>query len=118
MFKNPYLIILIVAIVGIILSYSILVISYFLGPKRSFIEKIEPYESGVKPGRWSKSINIHYYLVGLTFLVFDIETALLFPRALNVDKFKILAFIEAFIFIVILFFGYFYILSKGGFEWK
>ncbi|MCS7244993.1 MAG: NADH-quinone oxidoreductase subunit A [candidate division WOR-3 bacterium] len=115
---DNYLIVLVFFIFGILLAYGVLVLSYFFGPKRKFIEKLEPYESGVKPGKWGRHINIHYYLVGLAFLIFDIEVIFLFPWVLNIEKFKMIAFVEAFIFIVILFLGYVYMFSKGGFEWK
>jgi len=113
-----YLLVFIFFIIGILIAYGVLLLSYFLGPKRKFIEKLEPYESGVKPGRWGKHISIHYYLVGLAFLIFDIEAIFLFPWALNIDKYKFLGFFEAFLFILILFVGYFYMFSKGRFEWK
>ncbi|MEO0144284.1 MAG: NADH-quinone oxidoreductase subunit A [candidate division WOR-3 bacterium] len=115
---NDYLIIFLIFLFGIILAYGVLILSYFLGPKRNFIEKLEPYESGIKPGRWGKQINIHYYLVGLAFLIFDIEAIFLFPWALNIEKLKVLAFFEAFVFVFILLIGYFYILSKGGLKWN
>lgn len=115
---DNYFIILIVAIFGMIIAYGILLLSYFLGPRRPFFEKLEPYESGVKPGNWGKHINVQYYVVGLAFLIFDIEAIFLFPWALNIERFRMLAFFEALLFIVILLVGYFYILSKGGFEWK
>ncbi len=115
---KDYTLIFVISIIGIFIAYGVLLLSYFLGPKRNFPEKLEPYESGVKPGRWGGSLNIHYYLIGLSFLVFDIEAIFLFPWALNIEKFKIFAFFEAFIFIFILIIGYFYILSKGGFQAK
>ncbi len=115
---NDYLVIFVVAVFGFLLAYGVLLLSYFLGPKRPFSEKLEPYESGVKPGKWGKHIDVQYYLVGLAFLIFDIEAIFLFPWALNIDKFKMLAFFEAFVFVFILLIGYFYIFSKGGFEWK
>ncbi len=115
---NDYFIILLIFIFGIFLAYSVLILSYFLGPKRKFVEKLEPYESGIKPGKWANQINIHYYLVGLAFLIFDIEAIFLFPWALNIQNLKLISFFEVFVFILILLIGYFYILSKGGLKWN
>ena len=57
--------------------------------------------------------HVQYFIFALLFLIFDVETLLLFPFALVFDKLGMFAFIEAAIFILILVLGLFYAVRKG-----
>ncbi len=105
-------------VVGLIIAYGVLAISMFLGKRNPYREKLNPYESGVKPGRWEYKANIQYYLTALAFLIFDIEVVFMYPWAVKVMDLKLFAFIEMLIFILILLIGYVYIWRKGGLEWQ
>jgi len=105
-------------LIALILGYSGVILSFLLGPKRPNKEKLEPYESGVKPGKWPKGrLAVRYFLVALIFLIFDVEAILLFPWALHVGDFKILAAFEGGFFILVLLVGYVYAWGKGALRW-
>ncbi len=56
----------------------------FLGPRRLYGTKIEPYECGIKAiGQARDRISVKYYLVAILFLLFDLEVAFLLPIALS-----------------------------------
>ena len=49
-------------------------------------EKISEYECGFEPfdSATRQPFDIHFYLVGLLFLIFDVELVLLFPLSIHV----------------------------------
>lgn len=58
-------------------------ISAWLRPHHAHAEKLTTYESGSEPmGHARGPINSRLYVIGLVFLLFEIETILLFPWAL------------------------------------
>ena len=70
-------------VVGLIIAYGVLAASMFLGKRNPYREKLNPYESGVKPGRWNWKTNVQYYLIALAFLIFDIEVVFMYPWAVK-----------------------------------
>ena|SRR5437868_1531803 len=93
-------------------------LSKWLGPKRPNFQKLSTYESGMVPiGTTRERVSIKYYLVGMLFIIFDIELVFLYPWAVTFDKLGAFALGEMFIFIALLFIGYIYILKKGALEW-
>lgn len=93
-------------------------ISKWLGPKRPSREKLSTYESGMKPvGTTRERVSIKYYIVGMLFIIFDIEIVFLYPWAVSFGKLGAFALWEMFLFIALLFVGYIYILKKGALEW-
>ncbi|KAL2930236.1 NAD(P)H-quinone oxidoreductase subunit K chloroplastic [Bienertia sinuspersici] len=66
-------------------------------------EKLSSYESGIEPmGDAWLQFRIRYYMFALVFVVFDVETIFLYPWAMSFDILGVSAFIEAFIFVLIL----------------
>ncbi len=96
--------------------------SALLGPFRPRPQKATTFECGVpllEPGH--KRYSVRYYLVAVLFLVFDLETVLLYPLAV---KYKALAqlgwgvFFEVFIFVFVLLVGLVYAIKKGAIDWR
>ena len=86
-------------------------------------DKLTSYECGELPegSAWVK-FNIRFYVVALIFLIFDVEIVFLFPWAvvfqdLVFQDLGLLAFIEAFIFVLILVVGFVYVWAKGDLDW-
>jgi len=93
-------------------------LSKWVGPKRPNYQKLTTYESGMIPiGSTRERVSIKYFVVGMLFIIFDIELVFLYPWAVVFDKLGAFALWEMFIFIALLFVGYIYILKKGAFEW-
>ena len=81
-------------------------------------DKLTSYECGELPegSAWVK-FNIRFYVVALIFLIFDVEIVFLFPWAVVFQDLGLLAFIEAFIFVLILVVGFVYVWAKGDLDW-
>ena len=62
---------------------AIFLVTNILGPKNPTAAKLSPYECGVKPeGNARTPFRIHFYLIAVLFLLFDVEAAFFFPWAL------------------------------------
>ena len=71
------------ATVAILIPLSMMFISWLIRPSVPEQGKRATYESGEIPtGDTRIRFNIQYYLIALLFVVFDIETVLIFPWAL------------------------------------
>ncbi len=81
--------------------------------------KLQPYECGEDPvgDAWGK-FPISFYLIALVFILFDVEVAFIFPWILALPKLGLIAFIEMFIFLFILFLGWIYAFKKGALKWE
>lgn len=109
-------------IVGFGIGILAVIVSALLGPKKGSRTKLMPYESGNDPAAGGvgtgQRFPVHFYLVAMLFIVFDIETAFFYPLAAAYQKLIPFAFFEAVTFVVLLLIGYFYILKKGVLEWN
>lgn len=80
--------------------------------------KGEAYECGVPTiGKSWIQFNVGYYLFALIFLIFDVELIFLYPWAVTVQKLGMFAFVEALLFLFILFMGFLYAHKKGALKW-
>ena len=90
-----------------------------LGPKRPGPDKLASYESGVPVyGTARERFPIHFYLVAMLFILFDVEAAFLFPLAVRYGMAPQFLFAQAIIFVTILAVGYVYVIRKGVLNWK
>jgi NADH-quinone oxidoreductase subunit A len=77
---NPWVAIGALVLVGIAIPLSMMMVSSLLRPTVPEQGKSATYESGEIPtGTTRIRFNIQYYMVALLFVVFDIETVLIFP---------------------------------------
>ncbi|WP_423999587.1 NADH-quinone oxidoreductase subunit A [Haloarcula salina] len=79
--SNPWIAIGALAVVAVAIPISMMAVSSLLRPSVPEQGKRATYESGEVPTGSSQQIkfNIQYYMVALLFVVFDIETVLIFP---------------------------------------
>ena len=107
-----------------IFGLAIVVVSYFLGPKRNWTKaKMIPYESGL-PGQERKEtkIPVKFYLTAILFIVFDIEVVFMYPWALTYNEFVDAGlgnyiFGAMAIFIGLFVFGLFWEIKSKALEW-
>jgi NADH-quinone oxidoreductase subunit A len=94
-------------------------LSYVLGKRVRDRVKDMPYESGIVPtGDARQRFSVKFYLVGMLFIVFDIEAIFLYPWAVVFRELKMFAFVEMVIFIVLIVCGFFYVWKKGALDWS
>ena len=79
----------------------------------------DPYECGLPSDvKQNFRFGISFYLVAMLFILFDIETILLYPVALQLGAFGTFALIETIVFIVLLMIAYVYVWRRGALEWR
>ena len=103
-----------------------LVISDVLGGKRKSIAKGSAYECGmsVRPGDTGARVrlSIHFYLVAVSFIVFDVEAIFLIPWAVAAKEFaenevglQVFGLVSFFLLVLVV--GLAYEWRKGGLDW-
>jgi NADH-quinone oxidoreductase subunit A len=122
---ETYLPIAIMIVMAIGMAAGMFVFSWIMGLVKDSKTSKEVYECGMPLlDEAEKRVSIRYYLVVLLFLLFDVETLLLFPivaafREMASDNaFGGWALGELLLFIFILFIGYLYIFKKGALKWE
>lgn len=67
---------------AIIFGVGNIILSRIVGPEREGPSKGTAYESGMNPiGTARRRFNVRFYIVAMTFLVFDVEIVFLYPWA-------------------------------------
>src|SRR6266481_2634352 len=118
-YTELYFPVLLQAIVAMALAAGLLTVSYLLGNRVRNRVKDMPYESGIVPtGDARQRFSVKFYLVGMLFILFDIEAIFLYPWAVVYRQLKMFAFVEMLIFIVLIFCGFFFIWKKGALDWS
>ena len=80
--------------------------------------KNSTYECGIQPFSDARlKFDIRYFNYAILFLIFDIETVLLYPFAISLNSLGIFAVIEAFVFVLILLLGLYYAINKKMLRW-
>lgn len=108
-----------VLITAVFLVVAAFVIAKLIGPRTYNRVKGEPFECGI-PTHGSSWIPVHvgYYLFAILFLIFDVETVFLYPWAVSLKEFGVMALASIGFFLLVLVFGLAYAWRKGALEWK
>jgi NADH-quinone oxidoreductase subunit A len=109
------------ALLAMAMAAGLLGASRLLGKRVRNRVKDTPYESGIVPtGDARERFSVKFYLVGMLFILFDIEAIFLYPwvvvfREPGMAK---LAFVEMLVFVILILCGFFYIWKKGALDWS
>ena len=120
----PFIPIAIIVIISIVFGFLIIILGNLFGPRRKTPRKLMPYESGMTPiGPGTRRIPVHFYLVAVLFILFDIEIIFIIPWAVILRKFVaenfgVFALLEMAFFIIVLLVGLIYAWKKGALEWE
>ncbi|MBR7065931.1 MAG: NADH-quinone oxidoreductase subunit A [Prevotella sp.] len=108
-----------VILTAVVLVLGAYVIAKLIGPRSYNKVKGEPYECGI-PTHGSSwiPVSIGYYLFAILFLMFDVETVFLYPWAVVVKEYGVMAVASIGFFLLVLVFGLAYAWRKGALEWK
>ncbi|HXX21078.1 MAG TPA: NADH-quinone oxidoreductase subunit A [Candidatus Acidoferrum sp.] len=97
---------------------ALITVSALVGRHKPTREKDTPYECGVQPtGDARHPFSVHFYMVALIFILFDIEAIFLYPWALVYHDLKVFGFVEMLLYIMVLLVGYIYLWKKGALDW-
>ena len=104
------------ALIGI--GLFVLLISHLLGPRKRKAGKLDPYECGVQIlSSTRERFSVHFYLVAILFILFDIETVFMVPYAVLYKKLGVAGLAEVGIFVAVLVYGLGYLWKRGALEW-
>lgn len=118
MYADSVLIAALACAVGVLFVVALYGVVALLAPRDPYPMKNATYECGHEPvGSPRMPFRVQYYAIAIVFLIFDVETAFMYPWGLVVRELGWGAFIEAALFIVILLVGLVYAWRKGVLRW-
>ena len=118
-YTDLYFPVLVQALLAMALAAGLLTASFLLGKRVRNRVKDMPYESGITPtGDARQRFSVKFYLVGMLFILFDIEAIFLYPWVVVFRELKKLAFVEMLVFVILILSGFFYIWKKGALDWS
>ena len=94
-------------------------LSKYLGISSDNQRKNEPVEGGIRLTHKDSydGFNVKFFLVGIIFLIFDVEVLFMFPWALNLRDLGLFALLEMFVFLGLLISGLLYVYKSGVLKW-
>jgi len=115
----------VLVLVAAVLAFAgmTLVMSDVLGRKRRSIAKGDAYECGMDPqGGARLRLSVHFYLVAVLFILFDVESIFLIPWAVSARTLGELGvggtvLLEVGFFMAVLVVGLVYEWRRGGLRW-
>ena len=115
---ETYLPLIFMLVFGFAVALAFLIGSEWLGARRKTKGKETTYESGMEPvGTARERFSVKFYMVAVSFIVFDIEVVFMYPWAVQMSQLGLTAFTAMMIFITILLAGLYYEIKKGGLKW-
>ncbi len=118
-YTELYFPVLLQALIAMALAAGLLTASYVFGKRVRNRIKDTPYESGITPtGDARERFSVKFYLVGMLFILFDIEAIFLYPWVVVYRELKMFAFVELLVFVILILSGFFYIWKKGALDWS
>uniref|UniRef100_A0AAU6QFU0 NADH-ubiquinone oxidoreductase chain 3 n=1 Tax=Nepsalus decorosus TaxID=2950595 RepID=A0AAU6QFU0_9NEOP len=114
------LIMLMMATILMMISFIVMILASILS-KKSFYdrEKNSPFECGFDPKCSARMpFSLHFFLIAIIFLIFDVEIALLLPIMIIMKMSNLSAWmLTATFFIFILLVGLYHEWNQGALEW-
>lgn len=96
-------------ITAFIITFVIIIAAYFVNQPSSDYEKHSAYECGFEPFGDARSFfDIHFYTVGLLFIVFDLEVVFLIPFVVDLANMSVFGYANMVLFITIVLAGFYY----------
>jgi NADH:ubiquinone oxidoreductase subunit 3 (subunit A) len=110
--SNLFFLFIFVPILGLVF----LALNLLLAPHRPDDSKVSAYECGFSPvyGQTRSTFQIHFYLVGMLFLIFDLEIIILYPLAVTLYQVSVFGLTIAMIFFFVLTIGFVLEIGSGA----
>lgn len=114
-----YLPILILGGIALGIGVVSLVAGRLLGPHKPDAEKLSSYECGFEAFDEARMpFDVRYYLIAILFIVFDLETAFLFPWAVAFRRIGWFGFVSMMLFLGLLVIGFIFEWKRGALTWE
>ncbi len=106
-------------VIGVGVGLALMSLGKLLGPNKPDSEKDSPYECGFPAFEDARmKFDVRYYLIAILFIIFDLETAFLFPWGVALKDIGWPGFAAMMVFVLEFVLGFAYIWKKGGFDWE
>jgi len=116
---TQYAPIFIFIVIAFAMGAAPLVLTMFVATQKPDAEKLSAYECGFEAFEDARmQFDVRFYLVAILFVIFDIETAFMFPWAVVLDAIGLFGLIEMLLFLFVLVVGYVYAWKKGALQWE
>ena len=116
---TQYAPIFIFIVIAVAMGAAPLVLTLFVATQKPDAEKLSAFECGFEAFEDERmQFDVRFYLVAILFVIFDIETAFMFPWAVVLDAIGLFGLIEMLLFLFILVVGYVYAWKKGALQWE
>lgn len=116
---NPYFVILVILLFGLVLGLGVSGLSLILGPSKPNVHKLEVYECGLPITSTSEHrFSVKFYLTAILFILFDIETIFMYLWSALFDALGWFGVIEVGIFILTLVAGFIYVIKRDALQWE
>jgi NADH-quinone oxidoreductase subunit A len=109
----------------LLLGVGMVVASWFVGRHRNTVTKLAAYECGiVAVGDARARFSVRFYLVGVLFILFDVEAVFMMPWAVIYRKLpaitgsRLFGFWEMLVYLGFVGVGLYYIVRKGVLNWS
>lgn len=117
MIEDFYPILFLVALATVI-AVVMTSLSILFGRKTKSDKKGQPYECGIDPvGSTRDPVPVKYFMVAISFILFDIEVIFLLPWAVVARDLGMYGFGAISLFVLIILVGYAYELGRGALSW-
>jgi NADH-quinone oxidoreductase subunit A len=116
----PILLFILVALgLSILFVFAPMAVSRLTGVHNPTAEKLSEYECGFPAFEDARSrFDVRFYLVAISFIIFDLEAAFLFPWAVSLDETGWIGWGGMMVFLLILAVGLAYEWKKGALDWE
>ena len=122
---NPYVAVFFMFVFCGVIAGAMLAMGSFLGPRKPNPTKEQPFECGMEPFQLPGGpTSVRFYIIGMLFVLFDVETVFLFPWAIVFHKYVtrpgwgMFMLVEMLVFLAVLTAGYIYLWKRGALEWE
>lgn len=120
-----YLPLLMQVVFAVLLGAGMITASWFVGRHRNSRVKLATYESGIEAvGDARRRFSVRFYMVGVIFILFDVEAVFLMPWAIIYRKLpqitgsRLFGFWEMLVYLGFVAVGLYYIVRKGILNWS
>jgi NADH-quinone oxidoreductase subunit A len=117
MFETFYPILFLLA-VAVVIAVAFTALSILLGKRTRMGKKGQPYECGIDPiGTTKDPVPVKYFMVAISFILFDIEVIFLLPWAVVSGDLGTVGLVSILVFVSVILVGWVYELGKGALKW-
>lgn len=114
-----YIIIFFYVVIVFIIASVMFYVHKLLKENEPDMEKLSSYECGFDPyGSLGHNFDIHFYIIALSFIIFDLEIIFFYPWSVILSELTMLGFFSVIYFLYALTIVYIYEWKSGSLDWN